>query len=190
MSERAPSSVLDEYLVVQSQLRDEGAFARLVRRWHPRLLRHAYHFTRDAEAARDVAQESWMAVVRGLGTLRDPARFRPWALRIVANKGRDWVRREQARRKAVLGAEEDAPWEAGASAGPGAVAGPGASEAVLRVRAGLAGLEPEQRLVLTWYYLEEMSVREIAEALSIPSGTVKSRLFNARRALERRLEEA
>jgi RNA polymerase sigma-70 factor (ECF subfamily) len=189
VSERAPSSVLDEYLIVQSQLGDEGAFARLVRRWHPRLLRHAYHFTRDPEAARDVAQESWMAVVRGLGTLRDPAAFRPWALRIVANKGRDWVRREQARRKAVRRAAEDAPREAGAPAGAGGVAGPGASEAVLRVRAGLAGLEPDQRLVLTLYYVEEMRVREIAEVLSVPTGTVKSRLFNARRALERRLEE-
>jgi RNA polymerase sigma-70 factor (ECF subfamily) len=47
----------------------------------------------------------------------------------------------------------------------------------------------EQRLILTWFYLEEMSVGEIADVLSIPAGTVKSRLFNARKALRHRLEE-
>ncbi|NIR42694.1 MAG: RNA polymerase sigma factor, partial [Gemmatimonadetes bacterium] len=92
MNERTPASVLDEYLVVESQLGDRVAFARLVDRWHARLLRHAYHYTQDGEAARDVAQESWIAVVRGLRSLEDPARFRAWVLRIVANKARDWIR--------------------------------------------------------------------------------------------------
>ena len=179
MSERTPSSVLDEYLVVQSQLGDSVAFTHLVERWHPSLLRYAYHFTQDGEAARDVAQESWMAVVRGLRSLRDPARFRAWALRIVANKARDWVRREQARRVATRHAEVAAT---NGTSTP-------ANDAIQRVRAGLGELEPNQRLVLTWFYVEEMSVREIADALSVPVGTVKSRLFHARNALRTRLEE-
>ena len=95
MSQRTPSSALDEFLIVQSQLGDSEAFTQLVERWHPRLLRHAYHLTQDREAAGDVAQESWMAIVRGMGSLRDPARFRAWALRIVANKARDWIRRKK-----------------------------------------------------------------------------------------------
>ena len=121
-----------------------------------------------------------MAVLRGLKSLRDPARFRTWALRIVANKARDWVRREQARGRVVRRAERSS------------VAGYSApmSDAVGRVRTGLDELEPNQRLVLSWFYLEEMSVREIAEALAVPVGTVKSRLFHARNALRTRLEEA
>ncbi|NIR42695.1 MAG: sigma-70 family RNA polymerase sigma factor, partial [Gemmatimonadetes bacterium] len=63
------------------------------------------------------------------------------------------------------------------------------ADAMQRVRAGLTELNPRQRLILTWFYLEEMSVREIADALSIPVGTVKSRLFHARNALRARLEE-
>lgn len=173
------SAVLDEYLVIESRLGDARAFGRLVRRWHPRLLGHAYRYTRDREAARDVTQESWMAIMRGLGSLRDPARFRAWAFRIVANKARDWVRREQARRQAREGAEVVAELSE-----PGPAAG-----AIRRLREGLARLEPGQRSILTWFYLEEMSVREIAEWLDVPDGTVKSRLFHARNALRAALAE-
>jgi len=177
------SSVLDEYLVIQSRLGDSRAFARLVRRWHPRFVRYAYGFTRDMDAARDVAQESWMAVMRGLRSLRDPARFRAWAFGIVANKARDWVRREQARR-----AREDAGAAAGVDA-VGSDAGP-REAAVRRIRAGLARLEPGQRTLLTRFYLDEMSVRELAESLDVPVGTIKSRLFYARNALRAALEES
>jgi RNA polymerase sigma-70 factor (ECF subfamily) len=158
---------------------DADSFARLVRRWHSRLLRHARYFTRDTDAAQDVAQDTWMAIVRGIRTLHDPARFRAWAFHIVANKSRDWVRREQARRRATLQVEAEPPTDAGASSG-----------AIERVRAGLTELEPSQRCILTWYYLEEMSLADIAEALEIPVGTVKSRLFHARNALRARLKEA
>ena len=173
-------TVLDEYLVLQSQLGDAAAFARLVHRWQVRILRHAHFFTRDSEAAKDVAQESWMAIVRGLRSLHDPAHFRAWALRIVSNKARDWVRREGARRRATRGLDpEPAAGEPAAHAG-----------ALERARAGLAELEPGQRLILRCFYLEEMSVGEIARALGIPAGTVKSRLFHARNALRARFEEA
>jgi RNA polymerase sigma-70 factor (ECF subfamily) len=179
MSGRSADQVLDEYLVVRSQLGDAEAFGRLVRRWHGRLLRQAGLYTGDGEPAKDVVQESWIAIVRGLGSLQDPARFRAWAFRIVANKARDWVRREDARRRAAgrLAAEPtpDLPTSG--------------SVRVERVRAGLAELEPAQRCVLDWFYLEGMSVAEMAEALDVPPGTVKSRLFYARRALAERLKE-
>lgn len=179
MSERTADTILDEYLVVRCQLGDAEAFGHLVGRWQPRLLRHARCFTRDAEAARDVVQESWVAIVNGLRTLRDPASFRAWALRIVANKARDWVRREGARRRARR--------RAGAESAPRRAEPP--SDSVGRVRAGLQELEPGQRCVLTWHYLEGMTVTEIAEALGIPEGTVKSRLHYARNALRARLKE-
>jgi RNA polymerase sigma-70 factor (ECF subfamily) len=164
---------VDEYLVVESQLGNARAFARLVRRWHPRLVRHAHDLTQDVDAAKDVTQDSWMAVVRGLGSLRDPARFKAWILRIVANKSRDWIRREQARRHAMQRAEISDTTSADTSR----------AEAIQRVRASLGALEPGQRQILAWFYLDGMSLSEIAAALSIPEGTVKSRLFYARQAL-------
>ena len=89
------------------------------------------------------------------------------------------MRREQSRRRGdqranVAGSDAEAP---------------PVSDPLQRVRAGLDELEPKERLVLTWFYLEEMSVREIAEVLSVPIGTVKSRLFHARSALRAHLEE-
>ncbi len=163
--------------MVRSQLGDADAFAELVGRWNTRLRRHAACFTRDGEAARDVVQESWIAIVRGLGSLHDPGRFRAWAHRIVANKARDWVRRECARSRATRTLEPPPP-----------ATDPSAGR-IDAVRAGLAELGPEQRHVLTLFYVEEMSVAEIAEALDVPAGTVKSRLFYARKALLTRLEE-
>jgi RNA polymerase sigma factor (sigma-70 family) len=60
---------------------------------------------------------------------------------------------------------------------------------VTTIRGAVARLEPEQRLILSWFYLEDMPLRDIAEALSIPVGTVKSRLFHARAALRASLTE-
>jgi RNA polymerase sigma-70 factor (ECF subfamily) len=177
MSSRTPSTVLDEFLVAQSQCGDSEAFASLVGRWHPRLLRNALRYTGDAEAAKDVAQEVWLAIARGLHSLNDPACFRAWAYRIVANKSRDWIRRERSRRR--LNQSLDRP-------SPGVEQG---SEAVERIRIAIGELDTDQRTILTWFYMEEMSVREIAEALSIPPGTVKSRLYHARHALRACLEE-
>lgn len=167
------SSVLDEYLVIQSGLGDSHAFSRLVRRWHPRLVRRAYGLTKDRDAARDIAQESWVAIMRGLRSLRDPAAFSPWALRIVANKSRAWIRREQARRRALEGAGAEPP---SAPSTP-------AADTIIMVREGLTRLKPAQREILRLFYFDAMSIREIADALDIPNGTVKSRLYHARVAL-------
>ena len=151
----------------------------LARRWHPRLLRDATYLTGDAEAARDVAQEAWIGIARGVRRLQDPARFRSWAHRIVVHKSRDWIRRERAGRRAVRRAADLA--EQPAAEQP--------RDDIARLRAALAELPADQRTVLSWFYLEEMSVREIAAALSIPAGTVKSRLYHARNALRSCLKE-
>jgi RNA polymerase sigma-70 factor (ECF subfamily) len=176
---RDRGDVLDELLVLRCQCGDAGALELLARRWHPRMLRDAAHLTGDADAARDVAQEAWIGIARNLSRLRDPARFRIWAHRIVVHKSRDWIRREQANRRAVQRVPDQAEQPSTEQH----------SDEVTRVKASLGKLPADQRTVLSWFYLEEMSVREIAEALSIPEGTVKSRLYNARNALRGHLEE-
>jgi RNA polymerase sigma-70 factor (ECF subfamily) len=176
---RTPSDVLDEYLILRGQAGEAEAFRLLVERWQPRLLGHAFRYTRSGDAARDVTQESWMAIVKGIARLEDPTRFRAWAYRIVANKARDWVRREQVRRRAAEAAPRSDTVDA---RHPG-------EDAVTTIRGAVARLEPEQRLILSWFYLEDMPLRDIAEALSIPVGTVKSRLFHARAALRASLTE-
>ena len=180
MPKQSASSALDEYLVIECQLGNADAFRALFRRWHGRLLGHAHALTEDREAAIDVTQESWIGIVRGLHRLRDPARFPSWALRIVANKARDWIRREQSRRRVMERVEVDLPRRATSD---------DRDDDLERVRAGLAALDRDKRQVLSLHYLEGWSVDEIASELGAPPGTVKSRLFNARNELRRRLEE-
>lgn len=169
------SRPLDEYLVVECQLGNAEAFTALVRRWHGALVLRAERLTDDREAALEVAQESWIGIIRGLPGLRDPRRFPGWAMRIVANKARDRIRREQSRRGVAAVVQLDG------ERGP--------DQDLERVRDGLAELEPEQRALLRLHYLEGRPVAEIAAALRIPEGTVKSRLHHARNQLRLCLEE-
>ncbi len=123
-----------------------------------------------------------MGIIAGLGRLGDPARFRPWAYRIVTNKSADWIRRTQRNRR--VGRLDDVPPPADVSA-----QGDQQAELAGQARSLLAGLAGGQRIVLTLHYLDGLSVAEIAEALTIPVGTVKSRLHHGRAELRRRLED-
>lgn len=78
-----------ELLVLCAQDGDRQALAALVDHWHLRLSRYALHMTGDVEASVEVMQEVWLAVVRSLRRLDDPARFGSWAYRIVGNKCND-----------------------------------------------------------------------------------------------------
>lgn len=114
-----------------------------------------------------------------------------------SNKSRDWIRRRRARRKATARAAADPPdaaepardkARAGAASGPGGFA-ERSDERIGRLLAALRRMPGQPREILTMFYLEELSVREIADALGIPPGTVKSRLYHAREALRETLEE-
>ena len=180
---RTPEDIQDELLVLQCQQGDREALRSLITRWQPRLCRLAWRLTGERETARDVVQEAWMAIMRGLGRLDDPARFRPWAYRIVSNKCADWTRRRVVQRKVTQTLEReatsrrtDAPDETDS-----------ASE-LARLRDALAKLPEQQRAALSLYYLEGMSVSDVARVLCVASGTVKSHLYNARGRLKKALE--
>lgn len=180
---RTYEDIQDELLVLQCQHGDAEALKTLIARWHPRLGRMAWRLTAEREAARDIVQEAWLAIVRGLRRLDDPARFRSWAYRIVRNKCADWTRRRVVQRNAAQ-EMQDAAINAGAeSATETDPAGD-----VARLRNALAELPNEQRAILSLHYLDGMSIAEIAAALDVPKGTVKSRLYHARNRLKQTLE--
>jgi len=163
---------------MDAQEGSRSAMERLVRRWQKRLWRHAYRMTGDVDAAWEVTQQGWLAIIRGLNRLGDPAKFRAWAYRIVTHKAVDWVRRRRAARGVVcLDDVSEPPMEPAVSE----TTKPDLAEVV-------SGLEAPQRNVVNLYYFERFSVREIADILRIPVGTVKSRLNTARTILRRRLE--
>jgi RNA polymerase sigma-70 factor (ECF subfamily) len=131
--------------------------------------------TGDEADARDAAQETFVAAWRSLRTLRDGARFDPWLQRIAVNRARMAVRARGRRRIREIPA-------AYLAAVPEPAGGPPSDGA--RLAQALDRLTPDQRAILALHHLEGRPVVEIAEVLAIPVGTVKSRLFAARRALD------
>ena len=184
MRRKRRRQILDELLVLRGQGGDPEALRGLVEVMQPRLMAHAWHLTGDAEAAADAVQEAWVAIVKGLRRLQDPARFRSWALKIVTFKCRDWIRRAQSGRRLAEGLAQEQALREGAPPAPTEEV-----DSVLSMREAIAALQPDRKALLSMFYLEEMSVRDIATALSIPAGTVKSRLFHAREKLRTLLEE-
>lgn len=176
---RSRERAVDEMLVLAAQARQVEAFEHLAARWHPRLLRHAWRLTRDPEGAQEVVQEAWVGIARGLSRLRDPAGFGSWALRITACRCADWIARR--RRMRQQSAELDA---ASALASPTDVCG----DNLARVRGALRRLDAERQALMAMFYVEGLSVAEIAQVLDIPAGTVKSRLYDAREQLRATLE--
>ncbi len=175
--DRSVEQIVDEILVMDCQSGSVKAMEMLVSRWQKRLWQYAFRLIGDSEAAWDITQESWLGIIRGMSRLNDPARFRPWAYKIVTNKTRDWIRKsETAKHRAAeasdeLGAEEVQDRRQPRNDDTG-------------VRELLERLDMKKRVVLSLYYFEQLSVPEISAALGIPNGTVKSRLHNARNELK------
>lgn len=170
--------VFDELLVMMAQSGDARAFERLHQRWHRRLAQTALRYTGSAEAARDLSQDCWLAIWKGIGRLRDPRRFRAYAFGVLHRRGADYVRATMAAR---------------VRAGPKAEAIEPSEPAHQSERSALdqafASLPPYQRLAAHLHFVEGLTLNEIAEAQSIPTGTAKSRPFHARRKLKAALSD-
>ena len=170
--------ILDELLVMRTQNGDMKAFSLLVKRWQPTLLRQAYRLTRDDEAALDVAQETWRAIAKGIYRLNSPAAFKTWSFRIVSNKSVNWIKEQQKQRALkvesdVLVTQEEQSEEL---------------ENVELIKRALNELPVNSKTILSMFYIDNHSVREISQILSLSDGTVKSRLFYARKMLKEKFE--
>jgi RNA polymerase sigma-70 factor (ECF subfamily) len=152
---------------------DLGAFESLVRAHTRVVYAHAFRFFGEREAAEDAVQEVWIKVYRSLATFDERARFSTWLYRVTRNTCLDQLR--AGRRRPVPVDPLDA------------VPAPGdlADEVALSasVETALRALAPEDREAFSAVALFELSYAEAAEVLGVPVGTVKSRVFRARRAL-------
>ncbi len=185
--QRTHDDIQSELLVLKAQEGDSDALESLVAHWHPRFARLAWRLTNQQEAASDVAQEAWIAIVRGLTKLDDPARFRAWAYRIVTNKCSDWTRKRIVGRKVQRKLETESNLT-GMESKEGSQEITETVDQVKCLRETLATLPDDQRAILSLHYLEDMGIREIASVLGVPKGTIKSRLFYARDRLKQALE--
>lgn len=178
LPEPVDSRLLDAWLVTCAQGGDRVAFGRLAARWNRRLLAHATRLMGHSTPAADVVQAAWVEIVRGLPRLTDPSAFPAWAYRIVTRRAARAIRDLQAGRRldALLAAQGDV-------AGVETELPPDQALA-----AAIRALPPEQRAAIALHYFEELSVAEVAVALMVPAGTVKTRLMHARRKLRAVLE--
>lgn len=176
----------DELLAIRCQLGEPDALNSLVARWHDPVWQYARRVTGSPDGADDVAQDVWMRVVRGLPRLKDPGRIRAWIFGIARRVLMDRLRRQYA---APVPAEMNLD-DLGATSGTdeGAAEEQRALEADLtRLHDALGDLPVIEREILALFYLQELSIADLADVLSIPIGTVKSRLHRARRLLRTRL---
>jgi RNA polymerase sigma factor (sigma-70 family) len=180
---RDPKQVLTEWLVLSAQDGNEASFKELHDLWRADLRRLCLAHVERGEAVNEILNEVWLAIARGLPRLDDPACFPRWAFRIVDRRSADWIRKRRLDRRREIAAANEAEQLA-----PAAAEKPEPSEQIIHLRNALSRLPADQRSLVQLYYEAERSVGEIADALAIPEGTVKSRLFALRESLRQMLE--
>ena len=178
---RSSREIYDDLLVLRCQRQDLAAWDELVQRWNPRL---HYYLRRMIDQEHDVVnalQEVWLQAFRGISSLRDDRRLAPWLYTITRRTACQHYRRDYGRHQVDTSeAIEDEPDELTDNFKQ--------LENAELVHFGLSQLGLVEREALTLFFLEDLSIDEMAQILGIPSGTVKSRLSKARRDLRRILE--
>ena len=178
---------LDEAeLLERARKGDLRAYEVLVKTHSSIAQRTAYVITGDAAEAEDAAQQGFIKAYYALGRFRSGSPFRPWLLKIVANEARNRRRSSGRRSGLALRVAEDRRREGAAPSPEAAVL---TRDDASHLVAALDTLREEDRLVVTYRYLLELSELETAAALGWPKGTVKSRLSRALKKLRIALEE-
>lgn len=159
------------------------AYAVLIQRYYPRVHAFLYRMSDgDRAFADDHTQETFLRAWRGIHTYQPTRPFRAWVFSIAANLARNDATRADSRHRAPEELSDDLPdeqWE-DSHVLEGVLDNANATQSV---RVALHALSPEQREVVMLYYYHDLPYAEIAAALHIPLGTVKTRLWAAVRRL-------
>jgi RNA polymerase sigma-70 factor (ECF subfamily) len=156
---------------------DVAAFETIFREAEPDIYRWLLRMVRDPAVAEDLVIETFWRIYRSRATFDWTQSFKAWSRRIATNVARDHLRRRRT--------EVELPETLSGPLQPD----PAVSQDIARkVRQAIATLPPKHRIVALLALVEERPHREIAEALGVPVGTVKSRVFHAVRLLRRKLQ--
>jgi len=163
---------------------DRDAFGRLVERYQGRLFGLVSVMVRDRAAAEEVTQDAFVRAYTRLDLYDDRQPFYPWLATIAVRLAQNRLRR-QGRTLHREGTPLDAAAEP--AAGPSPLTALIADERRQWLRRAVSALPSGERTAVMLYYRDELAVREIARALGVTSGTIKTLLFRARRHLRERL---
>ena len=178
----------DAELVKLTLCGNNQAYNSLVQRYQRQVYNLAYRMLGNAEDAGDLVQETFIRAYNALGTFRQDASFLTWLYKIASNLCIDHLRSRKAKGALSLDVELAEGREPAADAracGPEDAAMRGSVQET--VQRAIKNLPERYRLVVTMRHLQDMSVDEIATALDMPTGTVKTHLFRAREMLRERL---
>jgi RNA polymerase sigma-70 factor (ECF subfamily) len=171
-----PRADHERALVTRAAAGDSDAFAALIAPRVDRTLRTARAILRNEPEAHDAAQDALVSAWRNLPRLRDPSRFDAWLNRLLVNACREMLRRRRRSREIQVDGDMASADFAGGSV------------ETASVKAAFARLSIEERTILLLHHLHGLPLEHVARQLDIPVGTAKSRLWHARRSLERALE--
>lgn len=163
-------------LILELQQGDLDALGRLFKEYRTLVYRTALGITHDKRAAEDILQECFVRLHKYADSV-DPERpLTPWLYRVTVNLAYDW-----SRSRTHQSLDDVLEWLSGI---PAAFPGPDRrterEETSRMVKEGIDNLPPTHRAVVMLFYVENLTVEEIAEVLDLPAGTVKSRLYYAR----------
>ena len=181
---------LDKELVARVQQGDKSAFDLLVLKYQHRIIQLVNRFVKDPSEAQDVAQEAFIKAYRALGNFRGDSAFYTWLYRIAINTAKNYLmsrtRRHSDYEVDVQDAEqvENAPQLKGMETPDNELMN---DQIVEAIREAIKTLPEDMRTAITLREFEGMSYEEIAEAMDCPVGTVRSRIFRAREAIDKKL---
>lgn len=178
--EMALARLEENLCVLQAQAGQVDAFTRLVQRYEAPLLYYLRRFIKDPGLALDAHQEVWLEAWRGLPHLLAPEAFRVWIYRIAHARAARFVRRQVSECEKMNRFTQADPLLHQQSE---------TSFAAETVHLHLEQLPSDQREILTLFYLNDLTLEEIARVLDRPVGTVKSRLHYARINLRHLIEK-
>ena len=183
MSERS----IDQKLVVRVQKGDKTAFDLLVRKYQHKVAKLISRYVRDRREVEDVTQEALIKAYRAIGGFRGESAFYTWLYRIAVNTAKNYLE-SQSRRPPGSDVEIESAELIESGEGLRDQATPErqmlTNEIAATVHRVLELLPPDLRTAITLREIEGMSYEEIAEVMDCPIGTVRSRIFRAREAVD------
>ena len=174
----------DEQLMLRLKDGDRQAFNEIVNRYRDRMVSYACRMVGNAELAQDVAQETFVRVYKSASTFRDDGRFSPWLYKIASNV---CLSERSKRAREALNVDYDTledMHDSGVLVEDQVMA----TLTAQRLSRGIGKLNSSHKAVVVMHVYQGLTYVEIGEALGIPTGTVKSRLFYAIRKLRDVLE--
>lgn len=183
----------DNILIEKAQNGDRAALNELIRKHQERAYQYAYRLTRNSEIASDVVADAFVRINNALKNFKGNSAFTTWMYRIITNCYLDQRKREKGKGNVSLDAgfqvdDEDVTRDVeDPGRTPDELVERNQREALLH--RALAKLPDHQRSMIVMYHAEQLAYEEIAEALDLPIGTVKSRLNRARLSLRELLAQ-